>query len=518
MPFPRSIRIATALCLGALALGAAPAASARPAVPTPVPTAVPAPALTAADWTSAEAEQFWTPERMAAAVPETAMASPATGPVPAPAAARPATRAAAAEPGPHATAVPRGRHFGGVPSVGTLYYLGKDQTAHDCTASVVMSPGKNLILTAGHCALGPGGRTAFVPQYDQGKRPFGVWAVTSSSTLPGHSTSGTGSNLDFAFGTVADRDGHKVEDVTGGNTLTRTPGYTNAAVTVIGYPGKSHDGTDQAITCTVPTVRLPGAGLTQMRMACDDYWDGVSGGPWMTNFNGTTGDIIGNVGGLNGGGLSDSRDPHYDRFSYSPMYDDQIFGLYQQATTGAVARPAVYSMGDRDTWRNARHVVAGNFTAGPFTPESNQSGLVVRWIDGELDLYPDVSASGIGDEVRLEDSNATWTKAAMVAGEFGGNGRTPTALVVTWTDGHVSGFPNITSHSMTGEVQLIAANKTWTWMRDITAWTTLTDMTVGNFTSNGRPDDLVALFADGRLTLYPDSGSKGLGTPVPLIA
>ena len=624
MPLRRSIRIATALCLGALALGAAPAASARPAVPTaaltaadaapkpdpgPNPAAPGAPAPgTAPDWTSAEAEQFWTPERMAAAVPETVVASPAVGPAPAPAASRPAPLAAAAEPGPHATTVPRGRHFAGVPSVGTLYYLGKDQTAHDCTASVVKSPGKNLILTAGHCALGPGGRTAFVPQYNQGKQPFGVWAVTGSSTLPGHATSGTGSNLDFAFGTVADRDGHKLEDVTGGNTLTRTPGYSNAAVTVIGYPGRSHDGTDQAISCTVPTVRLPGSGLTQMKMACDDYWDGVSGGPWMTDFNGTTGDIIGNVGGLNGGGLADSRDPHYDRFSYSPMYDDQIFSLYQRATTGAVARPAAYSMGDRAMWRNARHVVAGNFTAkaraedmitvwvdgevtlyhgdgsahftgenqlvapksvwkdavsvtaGPFTPGSNRSGLVVRWIDGELDLYPDVGAGGIGDEVRLENAGPTWTKAsAVIAGGFGGNGKTPTALVVTWTDGHVSEFPDITSHSMTGEVQLIAANKTWTRMRDITtgdlagdsgsdlvvrrldgtltlypdvdrsgthqeitllspntAWTTLTDMTVGNFTGNGRPDDLVALFADGELTMYPDSGSKGLGTPVPL--
>ncbi len=53
-------------------------------------------------------------------------------------------------PGPKSGVVPTGRHFAGIPSVGTLYYLGKDQTAHNCTASVVKSPGRNLILTAGH--------------------------------------------------------------------------------------------------------------------------------------------------------------------------------------------------------------------------------------------------------------------------------------------------------------------------------------------------------------------------------
>ncbi|WP_152646373.1 trypsin-like serine peptidase [Streptacidiphilus albus] len=538
---------------------------------------------------------------MAAAVPEAVTGSPAPVPTATVGRARPYTSAEAI--------VPRGQHFAGVPSVGTLYFLDKAQVAHNCTASVIKSPGRNLILTAGHCSPGPGGHDAFVPGYDQTKQPYGIWAVTRGYSVPGHGTSGTGSNLDFAFGTVADRDGRKLQDVTGGNNLTRTPRYDNPSVTVIGYPEKGHDSTDQAIRCTVPTSRLPGAGLTQMQIACHGYWDGVSGGPWMTNFNGTTGDIIGNVGGLNAGGLLNSHDPLYDQVSYSPMYDDQIFNLYKQATTGAAAPPAAYSMGNRATWRNARHVVAGNFTgksraedmitvwvdgevtlyhgdgnthftgetqllapksawkdavtitAGTFTPESNHSGLVVRWIDGELDLYPDVSATGIGSEVRLENANTTWTKAAVVAGQFGGNGKTPTALVVAWTDGHVSLFPNITSHSMTGEVQLIAANKTWTWMRNITAgdlagnngsdlvvrwldgtltlypdvddsgthqettllkpntaWTTVTDMTVGNYSNNGWPDDLVTLWADGHLTMYPDTGNNGLGTPVSLVA
>jgi V8-like Glu-specific endopeptidase len=535
---------------------------------------------------------------MATAVPETV----GTSPVPPP--------RGGARPGPRAT-VPTGTHFGGVPSVGTLYYLGKDQTAHNCTASVVKSPGRDLILTAGHCGPGPNGRTAFVPGYHQNAEPFGIWAVTRGYTLPGHGTTGTGSNLDFAFAVVADRNGRKLEDVTGGNTLTRTPGYANPAVTVIAYPEKSKDPQDQAIRCTVPTTRLGGAGLTQMRVDCRGYWDGVSGGPWMINFNGTTGDIIGNVGGLNGGGLVDPADPLYQQVSYSPFYGDQIFALYKQATTDTSPPPPppAFSMGDRGTWQHARHVVAGNFTghgrtqdlitiwsdgevtlfhgdgnahftaetellapnptwthvvsvtAGPFTAGSTASDLVVRWSDGELTLYTSVGAAGIGGEVQLAAPNATWTHSTVLTGRFGDNGTTSAALVVAWDDGHVSEFPQITAHSLAGEIQMIAANATWTHVRDITAgdlggnngydllvrwsdgeltlypdvdatgthteiqlaapnptWQTLRDFTVGNLTANGRPDDLVTVWADGHVTLYADTGPKGLGTATTLVS
>src|SRR5689334_10511729 len=51
---------------------------------------------------------------------------------------------------------------------------------HFCTASVVASPGRNLLITAAHCINGGknGGYrqdVAFIPGYRDGQEPFGVW-------------------------------------------------------------------------------------------------------------------------------------------------------------------------------------------------------------------------------------------------------------------------------------------------------------------------------------------------------
>lgn len=92
-------------------------------------------------WTSEAAARYWTAGRMASAVP--------SGPDGGKAAAAPTTRTTAA-PGAAGSA----RHFEGVPSVGVLFSVDQDAKAHHCTASVVRSPRRNLILTAGHCNPG----------------------------------------------------------------------------------------------------------------------------------------------------------------------------------------------------------------------------------------------------------------------------------------------------------------------------------------------------------------------------
>lgn len=297
-----------------------------------------------AAWTTAAANRFWTPGRMAAAVPR----HPATGSGDAPyghresaSAATERLEAATAGAGAQAAA-PTARHFDGVPSVGVLFSVDKEARAHYCTASVVRSPRRNLILTAGHC--NPGTRAAFVPQYRSGAahQPYGVWAITRSYSYGdrGALALGRGQNassaqartadpdLDFAFATVApDRRGRPIEAVTGGNRLTPTPGYRNK-VTVIGYPSVRNDPQDRAVRCTTGTTRL--TGYRQLRMECGGFYGGTSGSPWLTHFDERTktGRLIGNIGGLNGGGPSG---PHADRVSYSPYYGSKIFALYARA-------------------------------------------------------------------------------------------------------------------------------------------------------------------------------------------
>src|SRR5262245_50917342 len=67
------------------------------------------------------------------------------------------------------------------PTVGALFTVTPSGQlgTHFCTASVVDSPGGDLIVTAAHCMNGRTTReVAFVPGYSRGLEPFGVWTVS----------------------------------------------------------------------------------------------------------------------------------------------------------------------------------------------------------------------------------------------------------------------------------------------------------------------------------------------------
>ncbi|MFC5720125.1 trypsin-like serine peptidase [Streptomyces gamaensis] len=266
-------------------------------------------------WSSEEARRFWGPERLSEAAGGSDGAD-----------ARPDRDA-----GSQAQAITgSARHFDGIPSVGVLVYVGEDLKNHHCTASVVHSPKGNLIVTAGHCSFGD--EAAFVPDYRAGastdRQPYGVWAVDRTFVDPRRTDQGEGSDLDFAFATLKpDALGRQIERVTGANRLVRTPDYVNR-VTVIGYPDADDDPADSAIRCTAMTGRLQD--LRQMTMRCDGFFSGTSGSPWLTRFDekSRTGDLVGVLGGLNGGGPDGETSSQY---SYSPMNDDEIFKLYLDA-------------------------------------------------------------------------------------------------------------------------------------------------------------------------------------------
>ncbi|MEV5238171.1 hypothetical protein AB0K89_03415 [Streptomyces cinnamoneus] len=267
-------------------------------------------------WSSEEARRFWGPTRMSAAADGDDDRD-------------------ADEPAQRITG--SARHFDGVPAVGVLFYVGEDMRDHHCTASVVHSPKGNLIITAGHCGLGED--AAFVPDYHRGERkqPYGVWAVDRAFVDPRRDDYGDGSDLDFAFATVRpDGRGRPIERVTGANRLVRTPGDVNR-VTVIGYPSADSDPADQAVRCTTMTSRLPGH--QQLVMRCEGFFSGTSGSPWLTHFDERTrtGNLIGVLGGLNGGG-PDGEDS--DRISYSPLNGDEIFKLYLDAINDREPRRA----------------------------------------------------------------------------------------------------------------------------------------------------------------------------------
>ncbi|MEV8324852.1 serine protease [Kitasatospora sp. NPDC056731] len=195
-------------------------------------------------------------------------------------------------------------------TVGALFSGTAAAGNHFCTASVLHSPGGNLLLTAAHC-LGSAGGVTFVPGYRDGSAPYGSWQVTAVHTTTGWSQKGD-QDEDFAILETAPNNGRNVEDVVGGNRLGADEPF-GATVRLYGYPGDA----EEPLLCTNTT----GQQSTYQRVIdCPAYPSGTSGGPWI---NVATGDVVGAIGGYQQGGDSDD-------VSYSAYFDHTIAGLVSQ--------------------------------------------------------------------------------------------------------------------------------------------------------------------------------------------
>jgi V8-like Glu-specific endopeptidase len=225
-------------------------------------------------------------------------------------------------------AVKRGIPFKGTAAVGALFTRKANGTlgSHFCTASVVDSPGRDLLITAAHCmarrSLGPATGVVFAPGYHNGKFPHGTWLITAVYVNSGWEQD-QNPNDDVAF-LVAGRPGTHIQRHTGGETL--MVGQPSQVVQVIGYP----DGTNQPISCTARARNFDKA--REMVFDCDDYTNGTSGGPFLAHVSSKTGDgwVIGVIGGYQEGG--DNPD-----ISYSPRFFSAVENLYQTAVAATSA-------------------------------------------------------------------------------------------------------------------------------------------------------------------------------------
>ncbi|MEU9374461.1 hypothetical protein AB0D94_11915 [Streptomyces sp. NPDC048255] len=380
--------------LRTLTMAAATAALLLPGGPLPVAEAGPAAPAGPAPWSAREAAAFWTPERMASAVllpgdpaPDPAAPVPAPDPAPLPApdpaatpdaqAVSPAAPSAMPTPAPPSpvlvptpavtpTAAPTptpagtparapvpahlpfagpgvGQDFDGVPVVGRMFVM-KGAGAYFCTASVVSSPGRNLVLSAGHCLLGSDARqVAFVPRYTRAKpQPYGLFPVLRNAAGrakvwidPRYVSQGPdrAATLDVAFAQVGpNAAGHPVEAVVGGNRLVTGGPYAHPKVTLIGYPSSAARPrlcVNRTTKFTSADPKIPGSFL---RIDCTGYPGGTSGGPFLTRYDARTGtgDVVGVIGGWKTGG--DKVDT-----SYSSYFGADIRKLYAKAVAGAKA-------------------------------------------------------------------------------------------------------------------------------------------------------------------------------------
>jgi V8-like Glu-specific endopeptidase len=216
--------------------------------------------------------------------------------------------------------------------VGPIFPLGT-RTAHACTASVVSSASRDLIVTAAHCVSGTATGWQFVPGYDQGRSPDGAWTI-SQAYLDPRWVATNDPDFDYAVLKVAPRSiaGRvtAVQDVAGANMLGIAPGE-GAEVTDVAYNAGIDD---SAITCTSQTYRTN----HYPSFDCQGYVAGSSGSPWISTIPGTHWRAVtGVIGGLKQGGC-------YNFTSYSSPFTLEVYDLLRRASAGEppdTAPPAV---------------------------------------------------------------------------------------------------------------------------------------------------------------------------------
>lgn len=182
------------------------------------------------------------------------------------------------------------------PAHGRLYMVFGDLN-YVCSATVVNSEGRDVVVTAAHCVwdTDTGAMAtylAFIPadQNHGESRPYGTWAA-EYAYVPSQFTEGAfvdpylgivgdGWAYDFAFLEMApDEDGQLIQDVTGGQGIAF--GVPVEDLVVIGYPsGEPFDGATQRYCATDQWEPDGYAYVLDCLMT-----PGSSGGAWLAGFD-----------------------------------------------------------------------------------------------------------------------------------------------------------------------------------------------------------------------------------------
>lgn len=199
---------------------------------------------------------------------------------------------------------------------------------HFCSASVVHSRTRDLVLTAAHCVSGTGTGLIFVPGYRNGRAPEGAWQVTAAYTDRAWRKHQNPRD-DFAILRVDKHSGHGIEHRTGGLLVGSRP-HRGVTLHVRGYLAGAND---RELHCTAAS-RRGRSGYPAVN--CRGFGDGTSGGAWLHKRHDTR-YLVGITGGRHQGGCSPDR-------SYSPPFGSAVRRLLHRAVrgddTGDVVPPA----------------------------------------------------------------------------------------------------------------------------------------------------------------------------------
>ncbi|MEU4213127.1 trypsin-like serine protease [Streptomyces sp. NPDC026206] len=148
-----------------------------------------------------------------------------------------------------------------------------------------------------------------------------------------------------------------------------------------------------------------------------------------------------------------------------------------------------------DTWKRARLITAGRYTANALRDD-----LLVLWDNGSTSMYSDTDANGVKKETQLTNADDGWKNAVQIAaGEF--TGKKTADLMIRWNDGQTQVFPGVDTAGYHGRVQLTPEGY---------FWKNASQITVGNFTnSSGRTNDVLIRWNTTDLSYYPGVEANG---------
>ncbi|MGD6979790.1 MULTISPECIES: trypsin-like serine peptidase [Citricoccus] len=221
---------------------------------------------------------------------------------------------------------------GDSPTNGKVFFRNQqDGRDYVCSGSAVNSASKRLVITAGHCVHGGPGETwhanwVFAPGYDHGPGTEGTFAAASFRAFDEwitYGASGQGFSSDVALVTTQDNeDGETVADAVGGHGLA-TGGSREFDASVFGYP-VNLDAGERMWTCTGTTVTQQVETFLFPSISGCDFGPGSSGGPWLAEYDDSTGQ--GYVRSVTSFGPSNST-----AYISGPYFDERVEELYAAA-------------------------------------------------------------------------------------------------------------------------------------------------------------------------------------------
>jgi V8-like Glu-specific endopeptidase len=185
-------------------------------------------------------------------------------------------------------------------TTGRVFFTTHNGENWSCSGSTVNSAGKDSVITAGHCVFGSlGGEVPgegwhtnwiFVPDYDNGYAPYGVWTARQL-WIPTNYYNNQDEGDDIG-GAVINSNvyGQHIVNVVGGQGMAwNYP--NNEFVYDFGYPAGAPFNGATLQYCTGSEFNWTGISST-MGLPCN-FTGGSSGGPWLMSFNGEFGYING---------------------------------------------------------------------------------------------------------------------------------------------------------------------------------------------------------------------------------